>query len=49
MNQILDIIAWVEVVDGKILTARSNGKDTFYIPGGKREYGEANDEALMRE
>ena len=49
MSQILDIIAWVEVVDGKILTARSKGKEAFYIPGGKREYGEADDEALMRE
>ncbi|MEC7753113.1 MULTISPECIES: NUDIX domain-containing protein [Roseivirga] len=46
---IIDKLAWLEIVDGKILVARSKGKDTFYIPGGKREPGESDDEALMRE
>lgn len=49
MSRIIDKLAWIEIVDGKILVARSMGKDTFYIPGGKREPGENDDEALLRE
>lgn len=49
MSRIIDKLAWIEIMDGKILVARSVGKDAFYIPGGKRELGENDDEALMRE
>lgn len=49
MSRIIDKLAWIEIVDGKILVARSIGKDAFYIPGGKREHGENDDEALLRE
>lgn len=49
MSNLIDKLAWLEIVDGKILVARSLGKDAFYIPGGKREPGEADDEALLRE
>ncbi|MCB0083472.1 MAG: NUDIX domain-containing protein, partial [Caldilineaceae bacterium] len=31
------------------LAARSKGKEAFYIPGGKREAGESDEEALIRE
>ena len=33
----------------KILVARSKGKEVFYIPGGKRESGESDQQALIRE
>ena len=41
-------VAWVRVEDGRILCARSRGKDVFYIPGGKLEAGET-ELALLRE
>ena len=34
----IDKIAFIYVKDGKILSTLSKGKDTYYIPGGKR-YG----------
>jgi 8-oxo-dGTP diphosphatase len=45
----IDKLAWIHIVDKKILCARSRGKDTFYIPGGKREAGETDTQALVRE
>lgn len=39
----------MHVVDGRVLVARSHGKDTFYVPGGKREPGESDVETLVRE
>ncbi len=45
----IDKLAWLHVQDGRILCARSRGKDTFYIPGGKREAGETDHAALQRE
>jgi len=42
-------VAWVLVEDGRILCARSRGKDIFYIPGGKREAWETELDALLRE
>lgn len=45
----IDKIAWIHVVDGRILAARSRGKDKFYLPGGKREPGESDAETLVRE
>lgn len=49
MNAIIDKIAWIYIVDGKVLGARSKGKDTYYFPGGKREQGESDAETLIRE
>jgi 8-oxo-dGTP diphosphatase len=46
---VIDKIAWIHVVDGRILAARSRGKDKFYLPGGKREPGETDAETLVRE
>jgi len=46
---IIDKLAWIEIIDGKILSTKSYGKDKFYIPGGKRESGESDIEALSRE
>lgn len=48
-NRLIDKLAWIEIQDGKVLVARSKGKDAFYIPGGKRENGESDAEALIRE
>lgn len=49
MGSIIDKVAWLHVVDGRILCARSRGKDTYYVPGGKREAGETELETLARE
>ena len=48
MNPI-DKLAWVYIKDKKVLYVRSKGKDTFYNPGGKREQGESDTQALIRE
>jgi 8-oxo-dGTP diphosphatase len=45
----IDKIAWIRLEDGRILSTRSRGKDVWYIPGGKREPGETDVEALVRE
>ncbi|WNS45374.1 NUDIX domain-containing protein [Paenibacillus sp. MMS20-IR301] len=45
----IDKIAWIYIVDGKVLGARSKGKDTYYFPGGKREPGESDAQTLIRE
>ncbi|MBP2340837.1 8-oxo-dGTP pyrophosphatase MutT (NUDIX family) [Saccharothrix coeruleofusca] len=45
----IDKVAWVRVEDGRVLGARSRGKDVYYLPGGKREPGETDLQALVRE
>jgi len=45
----IDKLAWLYIRDGKLLSARSKGKELFYIPGGKREEGESDEQALVRE
>lgn len=45
----IDKLAWIHLVDQKILTTLSKGKDTWYIPGGKREGDETDEQALIRE
>ncbi|RMF76342.1 MAG: NUDIX domain-containing protein [Chloroflexi bacterium] len=47
--QRIDKMAWIHIVDKKILSTRSQGKDLYYIPGGKREPGESDHETLIRE
>ena len=46
---VIDKLAWLRVEDGRVLSTRSHGKDRYYIPGGKRELGESDEEALVRE
>lgn len=46
---IIDKIAWIRLDQGRLLCARSKGKDMYYIPGGKREPDESDQEALIRE
>ncbi len=48
MKQI-DKLAWIELSDKTILLTKSYGKDVFYIPGGKRDAGETDEQALLRE
>lgn len=45
----IDKIAFIYLKDGKILSTLSKGKDTYYIPGGKREGVETDEETLIRE
>jgi 8-oxo-dGTP pyrophosphatase MutT (NUDIX family) len=45
----IDKLAYIHIKDGKVLMTLSRGKDTWYIPGGKREAGESDHQALMRE
>ncbi len=47
--QTIDKLAWVHIVDRKILSTRTRGRDTYYIPGGKREGQETDCQALIRE
>lgn len=45
----IDKIAFIYLKDGKILSTLSKGKDAYYIPGGKREDSESDEETLVRE
>ncbi|GGN13377.1 DNA mismatch repair protein MutT [Lentzea pudingi] len=45
----IDKVAWIYLIDGQVLGTRSRGKDTYYLPGGKREPGESDVETLVRE
>lgn len=47
--KIIDKLAWIYLQNKKILSTRSKGKTKFYIPGGKREQGESDEAALIRE
>ncbi|AIQ68883.1 NUDIX hydrolase [Paenibacillus graminis] len=49
MYGIIDKVAWIVISDGRVLGARSKGKDTYYFPGGKRESGETDVQTLIRE
>lgn len=49
MTTIIDKIAWIYIDDGKVLCARSQGKDMYYLPGGKREAEESDIDTLNRE
>ncbi len=45
----IDKIALLYIKDGRILSSRSRGKDTWYLPGGKRKGLEGDLETLHRE
>jgi len=45
----IDKIAFIETKNGQILSTRSKGKTKYYIPGGKREFGETDEQTLVRE
>ena len=45
----IDKLAWIHIRERKLLGARSRGNPVCYLPGGKREPGESDAEALVRE
>ena len=45
----VDKIAFIETKNGQILSTKSKGKTKYYIPGGKRERGETDNQTLVRE
>src|SRR5258708_5431015 len=45
----IDKNTWVPIKDRKVLFALSHGQELFYCVGGKREPGESDEEALLRE
>ncbi|MEO6077173.1 MAG: NUDIX domain-containing protein [Candidatus Andersenbacteria bacterium] len=47
--ELIDKLAWIRIEGRKILSTRSKGKDAWYIPGGKREAGESDEQTLIRE
>ncbi|BAD57522.1 NUDIX domain-containing protein [Nocardia farcinica] len=49
VTTLIDTVAWVHIVRGRILCARPRGKDVFFIPGGKREGAESDLDTLLRE
>jgi 8-oxo-dGTP diphosphatase len=46
---VLDVVAWVHVVDERLLVVRSSRADRPYLPGGKREADEPDVAVLQRE
>jgi 8-oxo-dGTP diphosphatase len=48
-SMVIDVVAWICIRDRQVLCARTRGNDVFYLPGGKREQGESDWEALHRE
>ena len=45
----VDKIAFIKTRNGQILSTKSKGKTKYYIPGGKRERGETDEQTLVRE
>lgn len=45
----IDKLAFIDIKHKRLLSARSKGNELFYIPGGKRESGESDSQALIRE
>eukprot|EP00967_Tisochrysis_lutea_P070707 scaffold93433_cov32-Tisochrysis_lutea.AAC.1 len=49
MASFIDKLALILVRDRRQLVARTKGKTAFFTPGGKREAGETDEQALVRE
>jgi 8-oxo-dGTP diphosphatase len=45
----VDKVAFIEIQNRHILSTKSKGKTKYYIPGGKREKGESDEQTLIRE
>lgn len=45
----VDVVAWLCIQERKLLMTRTQGKAVFYLPGGKRQLGESDWQALSRE
>ncbi|NNE76282.1 MAG: NUDIX domain-containing protein [Pricia sp.] len=48
-EEIIDKLAWIHIVDAQILCTRSEGQEKYAIPGGKRDLGETDTQALYRQ
>jgi 8-oxo-dGTP pyrophosphatase MutT (NUDIX family) len=49
MMEIIDKVALIYLKNKQVLSTRSKGKDVYYLPGGKREEQETDQETLIRE
>ncbi|MAF13725.1 MAG: DNA mismatch repair protein MutT [Parcubacteria group bacterium] len=49
MKNFIDKLSLVDIKDRKVLMAKSFNKDKWFNPGGKREPGETDEQALIRE
>jgi 8-oxo-dGTP diphosphatase len=45
----LRTVGWIHVRDGRLLVVRSRDNDLFFMPGGKLDPGETDEQALVRE
>lgn len=45
---VIDKIAWIRIEDGAVLCVRSRDRRAWYLPGSKREQGEADMDTLVR-
>jgi 8-oxo-dGTP diphosphatase len=45
----IDKIALIKIKNGQVLSTKSKGKNKYYLPGGKRESGESDEQTLIRE
>lgn len=48
-NTFIDKLGFILIKDRKVLATRSKGKDVWFTPGGKRDAGETDEQALIRE
>ena len=48
-KKVIDKLVWLPIRNRKVLFARSRGQKIFYCVGGKREPGESDEQALLRE
>jgi len=46
---IIDKVAWLYILDRKVLFARTKDNPLFYTVGGKRKFGESDVQVLIRE
>ncbi|MFI9273386.1 NUDIX domain-containing protein [Kitasatospora sp. NPDC052896] len=49
MPDAIEKVAWIHLDAGRLLTARTHGRERFYLPGGKPEPGETIEQTLVRE
>ena len=48
-SKLIDKLAYIHVQNRQVLMTMTKGKTVWYVPGGKREKGETDTEALIRE
>lgn len=48
-DEVVEKVAWVLIRDRRVLMTRNQGRDLFYLPGGRRESGETDGQTLVRE